>query len=288
MKGQKTQASHNSRLTDIEVIRALSRQYGLQPSKKFSQNFLLDETVLDVMLETSRPKKGEWVIEVGPGFGVLTERLLASGADVTSIEIDERLAAALVSRFKSHANFQIVIGDFLAWFHKNQSALSKRQFRIIANLPYAMTSHFFATVLDSAVQPVDITVLIQKEVAERIAAKPGDMSMLGVSVQYFGVPEYIATVPRAAFWPVPNVDSAILHVSGIHPERKDKQEVFRLAKMAFAGKRKQIHNTLKAGLRCSDAEIDAILAAAKIPATVRPQELRVADWQMLAEAVATR
>lgn len=288
MKGEVAQDSHDSRLTDSDVIQALSRKHGLHPSKKFSQNFLIDESVLDVMLETSRPKKGEWVIEVGPGFGVLTDRLLASGAEVTSIEIDKRLAAALVSRFKTRANFQIVIGDFLAWFRKNQHALSTRKFRIIANLPYAMTSHFFATVLDSAVQPVDITVLVQKEVAERIAAIPGEMSMLGMSVQYFGVPEYIATVPRTAFWPVPNVDSAILHVSGIHPEEKGKQEVFRLAKMAFAGKRKQIHNTLKAGLRCSDAEIDEILAAAKIKATVRPQELSVADWQNLAKAVVKR
>lgn len=272
-------------LTDLGVVQGLCRTFGVRPSKKFSQNFCIDSTPLDAMVGAAKLHPGDRVLEVGPGFGVLTERLLAAGATVTAYEIDERLVAALHRQFPSQARLRIVHADFFRWYREHADERATSPFSIVANLPYAVSSHFFSSVLEASTQPNKIVVMLQKEVAERIAAPPGDMSLLSVTVQYFGKPRVVATVPRRSFWPVPDVDSAILSVSDIRPAGPDVHDVFRLARMAFANRRKQLHNSLAAGLHYSSAEAASICTRAGIDPACRPQDLGLEDWRRLARCV---
>lgn len=274
---------HKPDLTDLGTIRELARRFRVHPDKKHSQNFLLDGSVVQAMAHEAGIGKGDWVLEVGAGFGVLTEELLATGADVLAFEIDENLVAALVERFRGEKQFQLIVGDFFRWYREHIRELSSKPFSIVANLPYHASSFFFETVLANSAKPQQIIVLLQKEVAQRIAAQPGSMSVLSLSVQLYGEPKVLRVVPKSAFWPQPDVDSAVLAVTDIHAGPENTKHVFQLARMAFAGKRKQLHNTLAAGLHCSAAEIVPLLRTAKIAETARPQELSVIDWKRLAE-----
>ncbi|MBI4414694.1 MAG: ribosomal RNA small subunit methyltransferase A [Candidatus Kerfeldbacteria bacterium] len=268
-------------VTDPAVIRELCRKFGIRPTKKFSQNFCIDPQPLDAMIAAAGLRRGDRVLEVGPGFGVLTERLLAAGADVTACEIDERLVAALLSRFSS-ATLRVVHADFFRWYREHADELAGKPFSIVANLPYAVSSHFFKSVLAHHPQPETIVVMLQKEVAERISAKPGKMNMLALSVQYYGVPRVHAVVPRQSFWPAPDVDSAVASVTNIHPGGEDERELFRLARMAFVNRRKQLHNSLASGLHCSDEEALSLCNRAGINPATRPQDVGLEDWRRLA------
>ncbi len=275
---------HKSTLTDLTTIRKRARRFHVRPNKEHSQNFLLNQDVVRTMASEAGIGKRDWVLEVGAGFGALTEELLATGADVLAFEIDENLAAALVDRFRSETQFQLIVGDFFRWYREHTQELMHKSFSIVANLPYHVSSFFFETVLSDSISPKQIIVLLQKEVAERIAAKPGAMSLLSLSVQMFGTPSVLLYVPKRDFWPQPDVDSAVLAVKNIHGGPDNTKQLFQLARMAFAGKRKQLHNTLAAGLHRSGAEIVPLLRKANIAETARPQELTVADWKRLAEA----
>ncbi len=272
-----------SDLTDLATIQELARRFHVRPSKEHSQNFILDRSVVRSMAEEAETGRGDWVLEVGAGFGALTEELLATGADVLAFEIDENLAAALVERFRDAPTFHLVVGDFFRWYREHPDDLRSKPFSIVANLPYHASSFFFETVLASSTKPRQIIVLLQKEVAERIAAEPGSMSLLSLSVQMYGVPSVLLHVPKRAFWPQPEVDSAVLAVTDVHEGPENAKEIFRLARMAFAGKRKQLHNTLAAGFHRSGAEIIPLLQSAGIAETTRPQELSVEGWARLAE-----
>lgn len=270
-------------LSDLGTIQELAWRFRVHPDKKHSQNFLLDRSVVHFMAEESGIGKGDLVLEVGAGFGVLTEELLATGADVLAFEIDENLAAFLVQRFRGEQRFQLIVGDFFRWYRDHIRERSAKPFSIVANLPYHASSFFFEIVLASSAKPQQIIVLLQKEVAERIAAESGSMSLLSISVQLYGVPSVLLQVPKRSFWPQPDVDSAVLAVTDIHAGPENANHIFQLARMAFAGKRKQLHNTLAAGFHYSAAEIIPLLREAKIAETARPQELSIVDWKRLAE-----
>ncbi|MBI3956579.1 MAG: ribosomal RNA small subunit methyltransferase A [Candidatus Kerfeldbacteria bacterium] len=272
-------------LTDPAAVRARARQFGVRPAKQRSQSFLIDPAVVHLSVQTAQCGPGDWVLEIGAGFGALTAGLLASGADVTAYEIDERLAASLVDLFHGEQRFSLVVGDFFRWFYEHQQALAARPFQIVANLPYHLTSRFFKDVLSASLLPTVIVVLVQKEVAERVAAPPGSTSLLSLAVQLFGKPSIVRTVPRGSFWPKPDVDSALLRISDIRRPAFDTAPIFRLARLAFANRRKQIHNSLSAGLHWSSDEVTAVLSAAGIASTARPQELSIPQWRKLAEAV---
>lgn len=268
-----------------EEVRALARRFGIRPTRGRGQNFLLDPVVTAAMVRESGIGPGDRVVEVGGGFGILTEALLASGADVITVELEEKLAAALISRFRGNERFHIVTGDFLRWYRLQASVLGKQPFSIVANIPYSISSFFFRTVLVGSVVPQRIVVLLQKEVAERIAAPVGDMSLIALLVQYCGTPTVLRTVPRRSFWPQPDVDSAILKLQDIHKPDMQFAAVMRIARIAFSGKRKQIHNTLANGLHRTTESVEKTLRDAGIAPNARPQELSIAQWKMLASAV---
>lgn len=268
-----------------EAVRTLCRTYGIRPSRDRGQNFLLDASVVHAAVHAGRLAPADRVIEVGGGFGILTDALLATGAHVTTVELDVRLCDALRRRFRAKKNFACVHGDFLGWYQQNVPKFAEHPFSVIANLPYSISAFFFRTVLVGGTVPRQIIVLLQKEVAQRIAAAPGDMSALSVLVQCCGKPEVLLDVPRTAFWPQPEVDSALLAVRNIHPPDAEFSSVMQLARIAFSGRRKQLHNTLANGLHSTPNAVERLLRAVNLSPTMRPQELSVADWRRLAGAV---
>jgi len=289
-------------------IKRLCAEYGIVPSKSKGQNFLLDESYCDSMVQVARLTPDDVVVEIGPGFGVLTEKLIATGARVIAVELDKKLIPYLENRFKDSMNFKLIEGDILRmtksgelWGIVGGDAPGGRLYTVVANLPYAITSPILKVFLTAEHKPQQMVVMVQKEVAERICAQPGEMSLLALSVQYYADVRIVEQVPRTVFLPIPEVASAIICIDVAtknnpplpeadpplaeagRQKTRDEQQVFQLARMAFAGKRKQLKNSLANGLHCTIAEAVALLESAGINPFIRPQELGVGDWTKIAE-----
>jgi len=276
---------HDDSIMYRDEIQKLCAEYGIVPSKSKGQNFLLDESYCDIMVQSAELTSDDVVIEVGPGFGVLTEKLLQTGARVIAVELEKKVIGYLEHRFKGSAHFKVIEGDIL---HMTNDTLhmTHANYKIVANVPYAITSPILKAFLTAEHTPSQMVVMVQKEVAERICAQPGKMSLLALSVQYYADVRIVAHVPRTAFWPVPEVDSAII-VIDVKTQDKENQRteerIFQVARMAFAGKRKQLKNSLANGLHCTIAEAVALLESVGIDPSIRPQELGVGEWVRIAE-----
>lgn len=264
-------------------VQKLLRETGLRPDRAAGQHFLLDETVVERMADLAQVKKNETVLEIGPGFGVLTKTLLRRGAKVIAIELDQRLATFLKSELADEKNATIVQGDVFRV--RLDELVSDGKYKLVANVPYSATSGIFRQFLSQAPRPTSMTVLIQREVAQRIVAPPGEMSLLSLSVQYYGRPQLGFSVEPGAFVPIPAVYSAVVHVSDIHPGEASAEKMFRLARMGFAGRRKQLQNSLAAGLHRPATEVADILLKTGIAPEIRPQELSVQNWLTLAKSI---
>lgn len=271
-----------------ESVRALLGRYGLSPDKRFGQNFLADGTVLDALCDAAAVAAGDVVLEVGPGVGTLTERLLERGARVIAVEKDERfrpLLQDLAARYPQ-AQLQVVFGDALQLRWSEVLSDAPAGVKVVANIPYYITGTLLQQFLrPAAVRVRSVTVLVQREVAEHMVARPGRMNLLGLSVQLVGTPHVVRAVPAAAFIPAPKVDSAVVHVALFDEplvSAAAERMVFRVARACFSGKRKQIHNTLVSGLGIAPAEAERLLSAAGIERTARPQNLSVQDFVRLA------
>lgn len=265
-----------------EEVRRLIRQTGLRPATAAGQHFLLDEEVVASMVSAAGVGEGDTVLEIGPGFGVLTQALLNAGAEVVAVELDQRLVNYLQQRFRGEKRLTIIPGDI---FKVNiPEVFNDRPYHLVANLPYSATSLVLRNFLTLSPQPEQLVVMIQKEVAERVTAEPGAMSLLSVMAQYYSTPAYLFEVPKTSFYPAPAVTSAVIACTDIHqPDSDEVKRVFRLAKAAFAGKRKQLHNTLQSFAGTSPEELDKKLKKTGISPTARPQELGVDDWRRLAK-----
>src|SRR3989344_3831664 len=196
---------------DIAVIKSLCKQYGLYPSRERGQNFLINCDVLDDMVAAADLKKDDIILEVGPGFGTLTLELAKKVKKVIAIEQDKILIKALQENLKKENinNVEIIEGSVLK-LPTTHCQLLTANYRIVSNLPYQITSHFLRLFLVEENKPQDMTIMVQKEVAERICGKTGDMSLLAVSVQFYGEPKIVRNVLKDCFWPEPKVDSSIL------------------------------------------------------------------------------
>ena len=281
-------------LADLNVIKNLCKKYGLRPSKDFSQNFLIDREVLDEIVAAADLKKNDVVLEIGPGLGVLTAELAERVSRVIAVEADRNMAKVLSEIMTDFPNVEIIQEDVLKFPISNfqftnkilnqKSQIKNYEYKVVANLPYQITSAVFRKFLSEEPRPSEITVMVQKEVAERISAKPGEMSLLSLSVQFFGQPEITAVVPRAAFWPEPKVDSAILRVTRIKNEseknlkRIDSEKFFKVVKIGFSARRKQLHNNLSGGLRIPDQKVKEILVSLGFDERARAQDLGINDW----------
>ena len=270
-------------------IRDTLRVYQIDPKRSLGQNFLRDLNYLNLIMEAAEIACDDSILEVGPGLGVLTHRLAAYAQQVVAIELDDRLIPVLRGLFGTREHVSIVHGDILesepAGFFAEPA---KPGYKIVANLPYYITSPVLRHLLEAQPAPELIVVMVQKEVAERICATPGDLSILAVSVQFYAEPEIICTVPATAFYPRPKVDSAILKLN-VRAEPLfadlDPHHFFRVVRAGFGQKRKQLLNSLAAGLHLSKNEARTALERAEIDPRRRAQTLAQDEWARLCRTI---
>ena len=276
------------RLAPLAVRRTL-REAGLRARHNLSQNFLADVDVLEGILREADPPPGRGVLEIGPGRGFLTGGLLAAGARVTAVELDRGLVAILRERFAAEVEsgaLSIVEGDAL---DQDLVHLVPPPYDVVANLPYHITSPMLHRLLGQAPRAERLVLMVQREVAERIAAAPGDCSYLSVFVQYHARARVAFRVPREAFEPAPKVESAVLVLEPFDTDdRLDaaaEDHLWRIVQAGFRERRKMLHNVLARQLPISPEHVDAALAAVGIARDRRPQTVAVGEWIALAEAI---
>lgn len=264
----------------------------LKAKKSLGQNFLKDDAIVDRIIEAANLSSKDIVIEIGPGTGVLTEKLAKICQKVVAIELDDRLVEMLRSKLRNNKNVEIIHGDILKInlpeLLSNKLVKLKANeasYKVIANLPYYITSPIIRLLLETKYPPSEMILMVQKEVAERIVAKPGEMSILAVSVQYYAKPEYLFTVPRTAFDPAPKVDSAVIRIARnpkpVAQNSEETKKFFRIVKAGFSAKRKTLINNLSNGLHIDKKEIEEKLIAFGFSQNTRAQELGVEDWRSL-------
>lgn len=264
-------------------LRRLLGSEGLRPRKSLSQNFLTDAATLDTIVDAAELQPGDRVVEIGPGLGVLTRRLLAAGASVLSVELDARLAAYLRRELDGVEGFELIEADALDLHPREMFA--GEGFKVVANIPYHITSPLLHAFLEGDRPPELTVLLVQAEVADRVAAPPGQMSYLSVFVQNVVSAEVVARVPAHAFEPAPAVDSAILRLRRRQdpavPPGPGREPFYRIVQAGFRQRRKQIHNGLGRELQLDRDALEAALEACNITPDRRPQTLSVDEWAQL-------
>ena len=265
----------------LAETRRLLRQSDLRARKGLGQHFLVDGEVLEAVVAAAELEPDDLVVEVGPGRGILTRELAKRAGRVVAIELDDKLAALLKKSLASFNNVTVVNGDVLKIEPKE--LVGGQNYKVVANLPYYITSPALRHFLEAEAKPQTMVVMVQKEVAEAIAAKPGDMSLLSVSVQFYGEPKIITTVSPQSFYPAPEVSSAILKIDIYAKPKVDVDEAgfFDTVRAGFAAPRKQLANSLARGLGWEKSEVLPFLQKAKIDPSRRAETLNIEEWAEL-------
>lgn len=258
-----------------------------KPKKTLGQNFLINPRILDQIVTAARINKQDTIVEIGPGLGTLTAKLASKAGKVIAIEKDSRLILILKKNLAVYQNIEIIENDVLKF---DAAALSTcgANYKIVANIPYYITSNLLRRVLEKWPRPELIILTIQKEVAQRVIAKPPHMNLLALSVQYYSVPEIIGYVSKSNFRPVPEVDSAIIKLTPrneYYKPREKGERLFKLIKMGFSGKRKQLINNLTRGLGVKKEILVPIFRELGLKNDIRPENLSLKEWQRLAELI---
>lgn len=262
-------------------LKSLCKEYNLSPSKKYGQNYLISDTPIQKMIEAGELNIDDTVVEIGPGFGALTFAISPRVKKVVVFEIEKKLERYWNIQQQEYLNVDIVWGNALTnimEFIRHDTG----SYKVLANLPYQITSHAIRTLLELENKPERIVIMVQKEVAERICASTGDMSILAVSVQYYGTPEIVTHVEKENFWPSPKIDSVIVSIRGIQ-DRKNTVQFFRIVRAGFANKRKQLWRNLSVGLGLSAEHTKYALKNIVGNEKVRAEELSVENWIQLVE-----
>lgn len=297
----------------FQKTKALCAQYGIKPARSKGQNFLIQEEIYERIVAAAEIQAHDKIIEVGPGLGFLTAKLAAKAKQITAIELDDKLASYLKSALisKKIDNVVVINQDVMKFDIRNlimdekiqrESSTSLNmsannnasQFdqisnikypisscKIVANLPYNITSQFLRKFLESELRPELMVLMLQKEVAQRIIAKPGEMSLLSVSVQFYALPEIIEFVPASAFWPVPEIDSAVIRLttnSDLPLKSDEIRDFFRMVKFGFSARRKMLKNNLAGAYKISQNECASILNKAGLKEKARAQDLSLQEW----------
>ena len=276
------------RRLSAEGVERYLRRHGLEARKNRSQNHLVDGQIIEDIVALADIATGSHVLEIGPGLGVLTGALLNAGANVTTVEVDSRLAAHLRSRYEERiasGDLRLVEADVL---DTPLEDIAAAPYDVVANLPYHITSPVLHYLLGDEPRPERFVLMVQREVAERIAAPPGDMSYLSVFVQYHAKVRVAQIVPASAFEPAPEVQSAIL-VGETQPRRLEaegEEQLWRIVQAGFRERRKMLHNVLPRQLpQVGRERFDVALQAVGIASDRRPQTVSVEDWMALSAAV---
>jgi len=270
-------------------ISALLKQHNLRPNKKLGQNFLQDPFALASIASIAEIEPTDNVLEIGPGLGSLTRYLAQSAQQVVVVELDPDLIPPLRAVTSTYGNIDIIHGDILKL--SIEELMQKPNYLVVANIPYYITSAIIRHLLENEFKPRRIVLTVQKDVAKRICATPGDMSLLALSVQVYGQPRIAQYIPARAFFPAPKVDSAVLCID-IYPTPQIKPELlntfFKLLKAGFSQKRKTLRNSLSAGLHISPSKTEELLKQADIDPMRRAETLSIPEWSALASNQQTR
>lgn len=273
-------------MSKLDELISLLEKNGLWAKKRFGQNFLIDEGVFDQIIEAADLKTTDNIVEVGPGTGFLTERLIEKVKLVTAIEKDLDMVRLLADRFSDVKNLDVIHSDILKISTKDYG-LRTKQYKVVANIPYYITSPLLKHFLQSDHPPELMVLLVQKEVGEKICGITGK-SLVTIQTQLFGVPELVGFVPPNAFHPAPKVESAILriklHKKPLIPAAQMK-DFMRLVKFGYSQKRKKLSNTLAAGLRIKSSEMAVILKEADIDPDLRADHLGIEEWKRLGKVL---
>ncbi|HVC80634.1 MAG TPA: 16S rRNA (adenine(1518)-N(6)/adenine(1519)-N(6))-dimethyltransferase RsmA [Chloroflexota bacterium] len=285
--GAPSSSSARRTLTLAEETRAILRGYRVRTNDQLGQNFLIDREALDFIIRAAAPAPGSQVLEIGPGIGTLTLALASTGAQIHALELDAEMARISADRTAGLENVTIHEGNVL---HTDLADIFdvRKPFMVVANIPYYITAPILRLFLEGPYQPTSLILMVQKEVGERLAALPGEMSALTVFAQVLARIEVLRRVPPSSFMPPPEVESAIVRLR-VHETpaipRDDHPFLFRVVKAGFSAKRKMIHNSLNRGLPNSGEMIEAALAYAGVDRSRRAETLSIEEWRALSLAL---
>lgn len=246
---------------------------------KLGQNFLIDSAIAQKIVQAATISPDDTIVEVGPGTGAITTLLAQRAKEVYAIELDRTLARNLEKQYETTDNVHIINRDILK-VHLAE-LLGPQPYKVVANVPYYITSKITRLFLETDIPPTEMILMVQKEVAQRITAQPGAMSILSASVQYYATPSYLFTVPAESFDPVPKVQSAVIKIvtKEISPQNEGGQAAFfRTVKMGFCAKRKTLCNNLANGFHTEKNTIAAIFDQVDLSHNIRAQELSLEQW----------
>jgi 16S rRNA (adenine1518-N6/adenine1519-N6)-dimethyltransferase len=276
-------------------IKSSLKELGIKPNKRLGQNFLINKGVYNKLISAVDPQRGETIVEIGPGLGTVTQYLVDKKANVIAIEKDLNLIPYLQQKFIKYPNVQITQDDILKWNPESLIPKTSSYYKIVGNLPYYLTAHLLKTIFFNWPKPQTITIMVQREVADKLMAKPPNMrapfetkslsgSYLGITTQFFVTVKKIAIVKPDNFYPTPDVDSAIIQLTPQNDWNvlRDNIILFRLISAGFGQKRKQLLNALSTGLKLTKATVGQLCKDAKIDPKRRAQTLSMDEWSLLA------
>jgi len=263
-------------------IPAILRKYDLNLKKSLGQNFLSQTSVLEKIVDSADLPVNAEVLEIGPGLGTLTRHLATQARRVVAVEIDQRFIPILQDLLVDFKNVDILHGDIME--ANITEIMESSDYYVVANIPYYITSALLKHLLEAEKKPAKIVLTVQKEVAERICAEEGDLSLLALSVQVYGSPQKVLTIPAGAFYPPPTIDSTVVAVD-LYPQPvipiQNLKVFFQLAKAGFSQKRKTLRNSISAGMRLKPAQAEDLLKQAEIDPQRRAETLALAEWRVL-------
>ncbi len=267
----------------------LIMRYKIKPIKRLGQNFLIDKSIISKVIKAAELKPANIVLEIGPGIGALTQKIAKRAGKVIAVEKDKKMCQILKQVLRDFKNVEIINQDILKFKIQNSKLIQNSKFKIqnyklVANLPFYITAPVIRKFLESENPPKEMILIIQKEVAQRICARPPKMSILAVSVQFYSKAKIISYISNKSFWPKPKVDSAIIKIV---PKRKykdvDVDLFFKIVKAGFAHPRKQLANNLANGLKLNKQEINDLLLKNNIKPSQRAETLSIKDWIKLSK-----
>lgn len=271
----------------LKEIKKLLKKYNIRPSKRLGQIFLISESVLRKIIESANLSKNDIVLEVGPGIGNLTIELAKRVKKVLAIEKDPKMGEILKELLEcwNIRNVRIVKEDILK-FNPKTYHLKSKIYKIVANIPYYLTSPLIRKFLELKNQPREMILMVQKEVAQRIVARPPDMNLLAVSVQFYAKPEIVSYISKKSFWPQPKVDSAIIKISNVKTQmsKLNRNLFFKVVRAGFSHPRKQLINNLSKKLKIDKGKVKNWLLKNKVLPSQRAETLSIEGWVNLVKS----
>jgi 16S rRNA (adenine1518-N6/adenine1519-N6)-dimethyltransferase len=264
---------------NLKELKNILKNKDIRPSKRFGQNFLINENASEEIIKTAELKPNDLILEIGPGTGVLTEKIVKLANKVVIIEKDRNMISILKERFKDIKNIEIIEADILKY------QIELKNYKVIGNLPFYLTAPIIRKLLEIENQPSLMALIIQKEVGQRICVNPPKMNLLATSVQIYSHPEIISYIPKTSFWPTPKVDAAVIKI--IPKENKinkpDSNLFFKIIKAGFSQPRKQLINNLSAGLKIDKNKTGEWLKKNNLSPKQRAETLNIKEWLILTE-----